>query len=111
MDNLKWKLVRLGLAGAMAVSLALTGCGQGPDTEDIRQEASEAVPADGVEPEESEENEQQASEIEISGKEDFIKIYEDLTASYVLMADIDFGGETIELIGHFEPKSDAPEDE
>ena len=59
----------------------------------------------------SEENTRQSSEIEISSKEDFGKIYEDLTASYVLTADIDLGGEVIEPIGPFEPKSDAPEDE
>lgn len=111
MSNLKLKLVRFGLAGAMIASLALTGCGQGADTEDIRQETSEPIPVSSMESEESEEDEQQVSEIIISGKEDFIKIYDDLTASYVLMADIDFGGETIEPIGHFEPRSDDPEDE
>lgn len=110
MNNLKLKLVKSGMAWAMAVSLALTGCGHGSDTEDIGRETSEFVPASSAGSEESGENERQESEIIISGKEDFIKIYEDLTASYVLMADIDFGGETMEPIGHFEPRSDEPED-
>ena len=111
MNKLKLKLITLGLTGAMIASLALVGCGQGASTEEIQQELSETVPVNDVENDESEENEQQGSGIEISSKEDFLKIYEDLTASYVLTADIDFDGETIEPIGYFEPKSDEPEDE
>ncbi len=115
MNRLRSKLVAFGLAGAMALSVALTGCGQGNSPDNSGQEPVESVPASSVETEvseeNSEENEQQSSEIMISSKEDLGKIYEDLTASYVLMADIDLGGETIEPIGIFEPRSDAPEDE
>lgn len=105
------KLVTWGLAGVMALSLGLTGCGQGTGPDNSGQEPVESVPDSTVETEVSEENARQSFEIEISSKEDFGKIYEDLTASYVLTADIDLGGEVIEPIGHFEPKSDAPEDE
>lgn len=115
MNRLKSKLVTLGLVSVMAFSLALTGCGQENSPGNSEQEPAESAPTNSVETEvseeSSEENEQQSSEIEISDKEDFGKIYEDLTASYVLTTDIDFGGETMEPIGHFEPKSDAPEDE
>lgn len=110
-NRLRSKLVTWGLAGVMALSLALTGCGQGTGPDNSGQEPVESVPDSTVETEVSEENARQSFEIEISSKEDFGKIYEDLTASYVLTADIDLGGEVIEPIGHFEPKSDAPEDE
>lgn len=114
-NRLRSKLVTWGFAGVMALSLALTGCGQGTGPDNSGQEPVESVPDSTVETEvreeSSEENARQSSEIEISSKEDFGKIYEDLTASYALMADIDLGGEVIEPIGHFEPKSDAPEDE
>lgn len=114
-NRLRSKLVTWGLAGIMALSLALTGCGQGTAPDNSGQEPVGSVPDSTVETEvseeSSEENVQQPSGIEISSKEDFGKIYEDLTASYVLTADIDLGGEVIEPIGHFEPRSDAPEDE
>lgn len=48
--------------------------------------------------------------IEISDKADFLKIYDDLAASYILATDLDFSGEVINPIGVFEPKSDAEED-
>lgn len=111
MNRLRSKLVTFSLAGVMVLSLALTGCGQKNGTEDIRQEKPESISASSMENETEKESSQQTSEIIISSKEDFVKIYDDLTASYVLMADIDLGGETIEPIGHFEPRSDAPEDE
>ena len=115
MNRLRSKLVTWGLSGVIALSFALTGCGQGTGPDNSGQEPVGSVADSTVETEvreeSSQENAQQSSEIAISSKEDFGKIYEDLTASYVLTADIDFGGEVIEPIGHFEPKSDAPEDE
>ena len=48
--------------------------------------------------------------VEIGSRDDFAKIYDDLSASYILTADIDFGGETVNPVGIFEPKSDAEED-
>lgn len=115
MNRLRSKLVTWGLSGVIALSFALTGCGQGTAPDNSGQEPVGSVPDSTVETEvreeSSEENAQQSSEIEISSKEDLGKIYEDLTACYVLTADIDLGGEVIEPIGHFEPKSDAPEDE
>lgn len=53
---------------------------------------------------------EQDTAVEIGSRDDFAKIYDDLSASYILTADIDFGGETVNPAGIFEPKSDAEKD-
>lgn len=103
MNKLKSKLLTLGLSGVLVLSFALAGCSQTPAGNDPQQDTSGSV--------ENTENNPQETAVEIGSREDFAKVYDDLTASYILTADIDFGGETIDPIGTFEPKSDAPEDE
>ncbi len=94
------------LAVVMSVALLVTaGCGNA--------DGNAGTPAVGGNQTVQEAAEDSSIEeaIRISDRESFMKIYDDLTASYVLDADIDFGGETINPIGIFEPKSDSPEDE
>ena len=95
MKKTKSKLLLFGLSSVLAFSLAVTGCSQKSSDDNTQQDSSDAV----------------SSTIEISDKEDFEKIYDDLTASYILTSDIDFEGETIRSVGYFEPKSEEPEDE
>ena len=102
MKKLKSRLLTLGLVGILALSSALAGCGQNPQDNNPQQDSSEVVG--------STENNQQDTAVEIGSKDDFAKIYDDLSASYILTADIDFGGETVNPVGIFEPKSDAEED-
>lgn len=96
MKPLRTRLLALGLTGALALSPALVGCGQPTQPQ---QESTQTIESDS-----------QRQTIEISSKDDFNKIYDDLSGSYILTADIDFGGDTIDSIGVFEPKSDAEED-
>ena len=102
MKKIKSKLLTLGLVGVLALSSALAGCGQNPQDNNPQQDAADVVG--------SEENNQQETAVEIGSKEDFAKLYDDLSASYILTADIDFGGEAMNPVGIFEPKSDAEED-
>lgn len=102
MKKLKSRLLTLGLVGILALSSALAGCGQNPQDNNPQQDSSEVVG--------STENNQQETAVEIGSRDDFAKIYDDLSASYILTADIDFGGETVNPVGIFEPKSDAEED-
>ncbi len=102
MKKLKSKLLTLGLVGVLALSSALAGCGQKSQDNNSQQDSSGVV--------NSTKNNQQETAVEIGSKDDFAKIYDDLSASYILMADIDFGGETMNPVGIFEPKSDAEED-
>ena len=99
MKKLKSKLLTLGLVGILTLSSVLAGCGQNPQDNNPQQDAADVVG--------SEENNQQETAVEIGSKEDFAKMYDDLSASYILMADIDFGGEAMNPVGIFEPKSDA----
>ena len=100
--KLRSKLLTLGLVGVLALSSALAGCGQKSQDNNPQQDSSGVV--------NSEENKQQETAVEIGSRDDFAKIYDDLTASYILTADIDFGGEAMNPVGVFEPKSDAEED-
>lgn len=102
MKKLRSKLLTLGLVGVLALSSALAGCGQKSQDNNPQQDSSGVVS--------SEENKQQETAVEIGIRDDFAKIYDDLTASYILTADIDFGGEAMNPVGVFEPKSDAEED-
>ena len=102
MKKLKSRLLTLGLVGILALSSALAGCGQNPQDNNPQQDSSVVVG--------STENNQQETAVEIGSRDDFAKIYDDLSASYILTADIDFGGETVNPVGIFEPKSDAEED-
>ena len=102
MKKLKSRLLTLGLVGILALSSALAGCGQNQQDNNPQQDSSGVVG--------STENNEQDTAVEIGSKDDFAKIYEDLSASYILTADIDFGGETVNPVGIFEPKSDAEED-
>lgn len=99
MKKLKSRLLTLGLVGILALSSALAGCGQNPQDNNPQQDSSEVVG--------STENNQQETAVEIGSRDDFAKIYDDLSASYILTADIDFGGETVNPVGIFEPKSGA----
>jgi len=103
MKKIRSKLLTLGLVGVLALSSALAGCGQKSPDSNPQQDSSGVVS--------SAENDQKETAVEIGSRDDFAKMYDDLSASYILTADIDFGGETIKLVGIFEPKSDAPEDE
>lgn len=102
MKKLKSRLLTLGLLGILALSSALAGCGQNQQDNNPQQDSSGVVG--------STENNEQDTAVEIGSKDDFAKIYDDLSASYILTADIDFGGETVNPVGIFEPKSDAEED-
>lgn len=102
MKKLRSKLLTLGLVGVLTLSFALAGCGQKSQDNNLQKDSSDVVS--------SEENKQQETVVEIGSRDDFTKIYDDLTASYILMADIDFGGEAMNPVGVFEPKSDAEED-
>ena len=102
MKKLKSKLLTLGFVGILALSSALAGCGQNPQDKNPQQDSSGVVG--------SKEKNQQETAVEIGSRDDFAKIYDDLSASYILTADIDFGGETVNPVGIFEPKSDAEED-
>ncbi len=103
MKKIRSKLLTLGLVGVLALSSALAGCGQKSPDSNPQQDSSGVVS--------SAENDQKETAVEIGSRDDFAKMYDDLSASYILTADIDFGGETIKPVGIFEPKSDAPEDE
>ena len=102
MKKLKSRLLTLGLVGILALSSALAGCGRNQQDNNPQQDSSGVVG--------STENNEQDTAVEIGSKDDFAKIYDDLSASYILTADIDFGGETVNPVGIFEPKSDAEED-
>ena len=102
MRKLKSRLLTLGLVGILALSSALAGCGQNPQDNNPQQDSSGV--ASGAE------NNQQETAVEIGSRDDFAKIYDDLSSSYILTADIDFGGEAVNPVGIFEPKSDAEED-
>ena len=102
MRKLKSRLLTLGLVGILALSSAPAGCGQNPQDNNPQQDSSEVVG--------STEKNQQETAVEIGSRDDFAKIYDDLSASYILTADIDFDGETVNPVGIFEPKSDAEED-
>lgn len=102
MKKIKSKLLTLGFAGVLTLSSALAGCGQKSQDNNLQQDSSGVV--------NSEENKHQETAVEIGSRDDFAKIYHDLTASYILTADIDFGGEAMNPVGVFEPKSDAEKD-
>ncbi len=103
MEKLKSKLLTLGLAGILALSFSLAGCSQKSADNNPQQDAPNTVS--------STDNDQHETAVEIGSRDDFEKIYDDLSGAYILTADIDFGGEAINSIGTFEPKSDAAEDE
>lgn len=88
--------------GILALPSALAGCGQNLQDNNPQQDSSGVVG--------SRENKKQETAVEIGSRDDFAKIYDDLSASYTLTADIDFGGETVNAVGIFEPKSNAEED-
>lgn len=102
MKKLKSKLLTLGFVGILVLSSALAGCDQNPQDKNPQQDSSGVVG--------SEEKNQQETAVEIGSRDDFAKIYDDLSSSYILTADIDFGGEAVNPVGIFEPKSDAEED-
>lgn len=102
MRKLNSKLLTLGLAGILTLSSVLAGCGQKSPDNNPQEDSSSIVS--------NVENDQQKTAVEIGSRDDFLKIYDDLTASYILTADIDFGGEAMNPVGIFEPKSDAEED-
>lgn len=102
MRKLNSKLLTLGLAGILTLSSVLAGCGQKSPDNNPQEDSSSVVS--------NVENDQQKTAVEIGSRDDFLKIYDDLTASYILTADIDFGGEAMNPVGIFEPKSDAEED-
>lgn len=102
MRKLKSRLLTLGIVGILALPSALAGCGQNPQDNNPQQDSSGVVG--------SRENKKQETAVEIGSRDDFAKIYDDLSASYTLTADIDFGGETVNAVGIFEPKSNAEED-
>ncbi|MEY8336031.1 hypothetical protein AALB53_23605 [Lachnospiraceae bacterium 47-T17] len=102
MKKLKSSLLTLGLVGILALSSELAGCGQNQQDNNLLQDSSGVAG--------STENSEQDEAVEIGSRDDFAKIYDDLSASYILTADIDFGGEAVNPVGIFEPKSDAEED-
>lgn len=104
MKKMKSKLFTLGIAGVLVFSLAITGCSQESSDSNTLQESTDDTA-------EQEPSDSTNGSIEISDKDDFQKIYDDLTASYILTSDIDFEGEALEPVGCFEPKSEEPEDE
>ena len=106
MKKMKSRLFTLGAAGVLIFSLAVTGCSQESSNSNVKQESSDSDAQPQQEPSDLE-----GDAIEISDKDDFEKIYDDLTASYILTSDIDFEGEALEPGGFFEPKSEDPEDE
>lgn len=87
MRKLNSKLLTLGLAGILTLSSVLAGCGQKSPDNNPQEDSSSIVS--------NVENDQQKTAVEIGSSDDFLKIYDDLTASYILTADIDFGGEAM----------------
>ena len=109
----KTAILSVLLAAAM---MGMTACGDNTDSSSSKSsssksESSSSQAEDSSSAEESSSESSDTDVIKISSKEDFMKIYDDLTASYSLEADIDFGGDVIEPIGTFKPKSENPEDE
>lgn len=74
MRKLKSKLLTLGPAGILALSLSLAGCSQKSADNESQQDPSNVAS--------SADNDQQEAAIEIGSKDDFEKIYDDLSASY-----------------------------
>ena len=112
------KQIAVLAAFMMAVSVGLSSCGSDNDSSSSKASTTSAAASSEAESEsqsESSESSEESSEqnsdaIEISSADDFKKIYDDLTANYVLTGDIDFAGESIDPVGIFEPKSEAEED-
>lgn len=112
------KQIAILAAFLMAVSVGITSCGSennSTDKSEVSKTSSEVssvseAESDSSETAEESSDEENSNAIEISSADDFKKIYDDLTANYVLTADIDFSGASIEPVGTFEPKSDSEED-
>lgn len=93
------KLTAIGVSVALSAGLCMVPFAQ--ETEMEMTEADEAMAVAEEIPENA---------IEISSAEDFALIQDDLSAYYLLQADIDFGGDTITPVGSFVQKGEEGED-